>query len=107
MLGRSRVALSPETAKGDYTMNSIELNVEGMSCGSCVKHINAALRPVAGVDEVTVDLPSGLVTVSGDTDSGLLIAALREAGYLAHLVTPRISAGTKKIPSSGSGCCCH
>lgn len=88
-------------------MNRTELKVEGMSCGSCVKHINAALRPVAGVDEVTVDLPSGQVTVSGNTDSDLLIAALREAGYPAHLVTPSISADTKKAPSSGSGCCCH
>ncbi|WP_271197992.1 heavy-metal-associated domain-containing protein [Pseudomonas turukhanskensis] len=38
-----------------------------MSCSSCVKHINAVLRPIAGVNEVTVDLPSDQVTVRGDT----------------------------------------
>lgn len=88
-------------------MSRIELKVEGMSCGSCVKHINAALRPIAGVNEVTVDLPSGQVTVSGDTDSALLITALREAGYPAQILTQGISAGPKKVPASGSGCCCH
>lgn len=88
-------------------MNNIELKVEGMSCGSCVKHINAALRPLAGVSEVTVDLPSGQVTVSGDTHSDLLIAALLDAGYPARLLTPSSSTGSRKIPSSGSGCCCH
>ncbi len=88
-------------------MSRIELKVEGMSCGSCVKHINAALRSIAGVNEVIVDLPSGQVNVSGDTDSAVLIAALREAGYPAQIPTQSISAGPKKAPASVSGCCCH
>ncbi|GLK91689.1 hypothetical protein GCM10017655_47530 [Pseudomonas turukhanskensis] len=67
LLSPSRLALSPETAKGDYAMSRIELKVQGMSCSSCVKHINAVLRPIAGVNEVTVDLPSDQVTVRGDT----------------------------------------
>lgn len=46
-------------------MNTIDLQVEGMSCGSCVKHVTQALQPLPGVSGVAVDLPSGRVKVSG------------------------------------------
>ena len=36
-------------------MKTIELQVQGMSCGSCVKHVTEALRPVEGVSDVAVD----------------------------------------------------
>ena len=90
-------------------MNSTELQVEGMSCGSCVKHINAALQPLAGVGEVTVDLTSGRVKVTGDTQSDVLLSALKEAGYPASVLTedcllytspsPR-DLSTSRMPSS-------
>jgi copper chaperone CopZ len=89
-------------------MNSTELQVEGMSCGSCVKHITAALQPLAGVGEVTVDLASGRVKVTGDAERDVLLSALKEAGYPASVKAEDHGEGAKKKPGcGGSGCCCH
>ncbi|MDI3273184.1 heavy metal-associated domain-containing protein [Pseudomonas sp. AL03] len=90
-------------------MNSTELQVEGMRCGSCVKHINAALQPLAGVGEVTVDLASGRVKVTGDAESDVLLSALKEAGYPASvLAEDKHEEGINtKSGCGGSSCRCH
>ena len=93
--------------KGDYVMSRVDLKVEGMNCGSCVTHINAALHSVAGINEIAVDLKSNQVTVIGRMDTAAVIGVLRDAGYPAHVATPDINAGTKTASSVGSGCCCH
>ena len=36
-------------------MTTVELSVQGMTCGSCVKHVTKALQSVAGVSRVEVD----------------------------------------------------
>ncbi|SDO53380.1 Copper chaperone CopZ [Pseudomonas arsenicoxydans] len=89
-------------------MNGTELQVEGMSCGSCVKHVNAALQPLAGVGEVTVDLASGRVKVTGNTDSDDLLSALKEAGYPASVRAVQTPEPVqKKSGCGGSSCCCR
>lgn len=62
------------------------LSVEGMSCNSCVKHVNVALRALEGVQNVEVDLESGQVSVMHDPKlpTQQLLTALDEAGYPAH-----------------------
>ena len=67
-------------------MNTTEttLDVTGMSCGSCVRHVSTALRSLDGVTEVDVRLKEGKVVVSHDparTSTDALIAALDKAGY--------------------------
>lgn len=59
------------------------LNVDGMTCPSCIRHISVALREVDGVDEVEVKLREGKVAVKHAAGVKLvsLISALREAGY--------------------------
>lgn len=87
-------------------MNTIDLQVEGMSCGSCVKHVRQALQPLLGVREVEVDLPSGRVRVSGELEQGSapLLTALTDAGYPAKLTTDASSStGTSQPKASG----CH
>ena len=37
-------------------MSEINLNVSGMTCGSCVKHVTNALKALDGVVDVNVDL---------------------------------------------------
>lgn len=59
-----------------------EFEVSGMSCGSCVAHVEEALREGEGVREVSVDLESGRATVAGDSiDTGELAEAVTRAGY--------------------------
>jgi copper chaperone len=60
------------------------LDVMGMSCPSCVRHIDDALGKLAGVARVEVRLSDGRVVVQHDqnrTSIDDLVAALREAGY--------------------------
>lgn len=90
-------------------MKTVELQVQGMSCGSCVKHVTEALRPLEGVSDVTVDLQAGRVKVSGVSDSHPLLAALEDAGYPAQLATVE-SVASRKISGcggNGGGCCCR
>ena len=67
-------------------MQTIELDVQGMSCSNCVKHVTQALQAVSGVDAVAVDLASGhvKVTTSAVVASEALIAALKDADYGAQ-----------------------
>lgn len=60
------------------------LNVVGMTCGSCAKRVDRALRGVAGVDEVEVRMREKQAVVrhpEGAVSGEALITALREAGY--------------------------
>lgn len=60
------------------------LDVEGMSCPSCIRHIKEALDEVEGVKAVDVRLAEGRVVVKHDAQSasiGQLVEALRDAGY--------------------------
>jgi copper chaperone len=41
------------------------LLVDGMHCGGCTSSVERALRAIAGVEQVQVELESGRVTVSG------------------------------------------
>jgi copper chaperone len=62
------------------------LDVQGMSCPSCVRHIDHALSDVEGVARVEVRLREGKVLVQHDGRAApieALIEALRAAGYEA------------------------
>jgi Cu+-exporting ATPase len=66
--------------------NIITLSIEGMSCASCVSHVEKALKKVAGVTEASVNLATEKATVRtlGHTDTPALIGAVKAAGYEAH-----------------------
>lgn len=63
------------------------LKVDGMTCRSCVRHVEQALRGVDGVTAVEVQFREGQVVVQHDGGAPsalldeLLIGALRDAGY--------------------------
>ena len=87
-------------------MSEINLDVSGMTCGSCVKHVTGALKPLDGVEDVSVDLAAGKVTVTRTTDKADdLIAALIEDGYPAQLDAGG-AAQVKQGGGCGGGCKC-
>ena len=58
------------------------LPVHGMSCASCVAHVEKALAAVPGVSSVAVNLATESATVQGAAlDAGRLRHAVDEAGY--------------------------
>jgi copper chaperone len=68
------------------------LNVSGMSCSSCVRHVELALREIEGVRGVEVQLREGKVLVKHDAGAAPeseLVEALRDAGYES---TPGVAA---------------
>ncbi len=85
-------------------MSSINLQVQGMTCGACVRHVSQALQPVAGVGAVDIDLQNGRVTVEGNPDSSSLIAALDQAGFPAQVTSGAIES---TAPAKGCGCGCR
>ncbi len=85
-------------------MDTIELGVDGMTCGACVRHVEAALRPLDGVETVQVDLQAGRVRVAGDVAPKTLIDALERAGYPARVSAPQAAAGTSRPGCCGCGC---
>lgn len=95
-------------------MNTVELEVQGMTCGACVKHVTKALQSVPGVNHVEVDLANGRARVQGDLSPGAepLIAALASEDYPAKLASKDASPASPKTSGCGSGqggksgCCC-
>ena len=87
-------------------MNSTQLQVQGMTCGACVRHVTQALSTIAGVEAVEVDLQSGRVRIDGDVENAALIAALNGAGYPAQLTSQTTSAAAPTT-GCGSGCGCR
>ncbi|PJR16365.1 heavy metal translocating P-type ATPase [Sinorhizobium meliloti] len=61
-----------------------ELQIEGMTCASCVSRVEKALKAVPGVADAAVNLATEKATVrllSGTVDMSALEAAVRGAGY--------------------------
>lgn len=67
------------------SQHSVELQVEGMTCASCVSRIENALHKVKGVASATVNLATEQVAIkaSGATTLEMLMAAVQKAGYKA------------------------
>ncbi len=67
----------------------LELKVNGMNCGHCVRTIKAAVERVAPGAIVNIDLKKGKVTITRDQtlDSEKLAQAISDEGYqVASLV---------------------
>jgi copper chaperone len=60
-----------------------EYKVAGMTCGHCVDAVSAELGKLPGVQDVRVDLASGVVQVRSDQplDATAVRAAVDEAGF--------------------------
>lgn len=65
--------------------HELTFQIEGMHCGSCVQRVTRALNqvPATQVDEVRV---GGARLHAGAASSAAYLAAIRKAGFEAHLV---------------------
>lgn len=82
---------------------TIRISVGGMTCGSCVARVRAALEAVEGVASAEVTLRPGHAAVAADAavDADQLIAAVRAAGYRAEPGSP---AGLPVLEANNSCC---
>jgi len=80
------VVLAAAVEQAGYAVKTdiVSLSIGGMTCASCVGHIEKALKSVAGVSEATVNLATEKAQVRGiGVDVASLIAAVEGAGYEA------------------------
>ena len=62
----------------------VRLQIDGMSCASCLAKVESALNDVSGVTTANVNLASGVASVTMLTnDTSALIAAVQSVGYSA------------------------
>ncbi|HEV2293729.1 MAG TPA: heavy metal translocating P-type ATPase [Tepidisphaeraceae bacterium] len=76
------------------------LAIEGMTCASCVTHVEKAAARIGGVESVQVNLANGRARVrfdAGQTSPDEIAQAVTEAGYPSHAHT----AGVTAAPDSG------
>ena len=63
--------------------NQVTLQVQGMSCGHCVKSVENSVGAINGVEKVHVQLEEGKVQVefSQDVDVKKITETIEEQGY--------------------------
>jgi heavy metal translocating P-type ATPase len=73
---------------GGIMTQTITLDIEGMTCASCVAHVERALSKVDGVNSVSVNLTTGKAQLTSVRDIPLdkLIRQVKDAGYSAQPV---------------------
>ena len=60
--------------------------IKGMSCAACQARVEKAVKNLDGIEEVSVNLLTNSMCVSGSVDSETVIQAVKDAGYGAKLV---------------------
>ncbi|WP_231591655.1 heavy metal translocating P-type ATPase [Cellvibrio sp. pealriver] len=68
--------------------SEIDLAIEGMTCASCVAHVERALAKVDGVESVSVNLTTerAHLNLAKAVASEVLIQKVQQAGYSAQLI---------------------
>ena len=71
-------------------MTTATYYVTGMTCGHCVSAVQDELGSLVGVQDVTVDLPTGRVQFTSDSEipQEQVVAAIDEAGYQLATAPP-------------------
>jgi copper chaperone len=66
------------------TMTEVNLRIEGMHCGACIRRVTNSLQTVTGVDVEEVRLGAARVKLPNSASPESLISALGKAGFSAQ-----------------------
>ena len=88
------------TGKKTELVPRTELLVEGMMCGHCTGSVERAMRAVADVVDVRVDLESKICTVYGTAPVAQLLEACAATGKTAQLVATQLPEPPPAAPST-------
>lgn len=93
------------TAKSTESTRIIHVDIQGMTCASCVGRVERKLRKIPGVDPaVNLPLESARVIVPEGVSDDQIVETINNAGYTAHLKNgPRVGAATDASASDGGG----
>ena len=89
--------------KSTESTRIIHVDIQGMTCASCVGRVERKLRKIPGVDPaVNLPLESARVIVPEGVSDEQIVETINNAGYTAHLKNgPRAGAGTNASASGG------
>src|SRR5688500_7789936 len=93
---RAKTGEVPAPQREAVAAGRITLPVEGMTCASCVAHVEEALRGVAGVSTANVNLATERATVEFDPKLVSLPAlkkAVDESGYAVPTAKAELAVG--------------
>lgn len=92
------------TVKSTESTRIIHVDIQGMTCASCVGRVERKLRKIPGVDPaVNLPLESARVIVPEGVSDEQIVETINNAGYTAHLKNgPRAGAGTNASASGGN-----
>ncbi len=82
--GLAALAQAVRDSGYDVPQETLVLPIAGMTCASCVNHVEEALREVTGVLSAAVNLATERATITyipGAVEKGRLVQAVRDAGY--------------------------
>ena len=93
------------TVKSTESTRIIHVDIQGMTCASCVGRVERKLRKIPGVDPaVNLPLESARVIVPEGVSDEQIVETINNAGYKAHLKNgPRVGAATDASASDGGG----
>jgi copper chaperone len=79
-------SLTQRNPNNSFPLFNETFQVTGMTCDHCVRAVTAEVGQIDGVTAVTVDLPTGQISVDSDqpidsTTVAAVAAAVDEAGY--------------------------
>ena len=102
---RSLFNAAGTTAKSTESTRIIHVDIQGMTCASCVGRVERKLRKIPGVDPaVNLPLESARVIVPEGVSDDQIVETINNAGYKAHLKNgPRAGAATDVSASDGGG----
>ncbi len=91
------------TVKSTESTRIIHVDIQGMTCASCVGRVERKLRKIPGVDPaVNLPLESARVIVPEGVSDEQIVETINNAGYTARLKNgPRAGAGTNASASGG------
>lgn len=96
-------SLFDSSANGGQT-RIIHLDVQGMTCASCVGRVERKLRKIPGVDPaVNLPLESARVIVPADITDEQIIETVNNAGYTASLKTEVRDAASEETTNARNG----
>ena len=99
------------TMQEPRALTQTRFRVDGMDCAACATKIDAAVRRLPGVDDVTVSVTAGTMTVRHGAAialDGAIEAKVRSLGYRAVPVGGAAAATLKAHGHHhGPGCCSH
>ncbi len=97
-IDRAALVAAIEKAGYEVPAQTVEFEIEGMTCASCIGRVERALRAVPGVDTAAVNLATQRATVRGGAATEALLAAVDKAGYSA-----RKTGGASGAQAGGDG----